>query len=92
MSPFELEILELIAVNDGTLSWYQIDRALVSSPNSERNLPLLRGLLRVLRELNEEGLISTRPGHIPSQPLYSITARGNQILKARVDVPQKTSL
>jgi hypothetical protein len=89
MSPFELEILELIAVNDGTLSWYQIDRALASSPSSERNLPLLRGLLR---ELNEEGLISTRPGHIPSQPLYSITARGNQILKARVDVPQKTSL
>jgi hypothetical protein len=81
MDPFQREILELIAAHDGQYTWYQLDRSLSnSSPNGERNLPLLRGLTRVLRGLEDDGMISAGGGHSPSQPVYSITAKGRRAL------------
>jgi hypothetical protein len=80
---FQTEILELIAAHDGRYSWYQLDRALSTwSADRERNLPLLRGLPEVLRELEDDGLISSGAGHHPSQPVYSITAQGEQAIGA----------
>ena len=88
MDPFTQEILELIAAHDGQYTWYQLDRALSSwSVNRERNLPLLKGLTRVLRELEECGLISSGTGHVPAQPVYSITAQGRQEIKTPVAIP-----
>jgi hypothetical protein len=85
MDPFAQEILDLIATHDGQYTWYQLDRALATwSPNRERNLPLLKGLTRVLRELEERGLISSGAGHLPSQPLYSITAQGLREIRTPV--------
>jgi hypothetical protein len=81
MDPFHREILELIAAHDGRYSWYQLDRALSNAPaGTERNLPLLRGLTRVLRGLEDDGLISAGAGDVPSQPVYTITAKGRQAL------------
>jgi DNA-binding PadR family transcriptional regulator len=88
MDPFAQEILELIAAHDGQYTWYQLDRALSSwSVNRERNLPLLKGLTRVLRELEERGLISSGAGHLPSQPVYWITAQGRQEIRSSVAIP-----
>lgn len=80
MDSVQREILEIIAAHNGR-SWYQIDRMLGNfSPNRERNLPLLRGLMGVLRLLADEGMISVWAGHIPSQPVYSITVQGRRVL------------
>jgi hypothetical protein len=88
MDPFLREILEVIAAHDGRYGWYQIDRALSQfSPNGERNLPRLRGLTRVLRGLEDDGLIAAGSGHSPSLPVYSITARGRQALAPPVGAP-----
>src|SRR5438309_1156973 len=79
MNPFAQEILELIAAHDGQYTWYQLDRALSTwSANRERNLPLLKDLTQVLRELEANDLISSAAGHIPSQPVYTITDWGRQ--------------
>jgi DNA-binding HxlR family transcriptional regulator len=88
MDPFQQEILELIASHDGQYSWYQLDRALSTwSVNRERNPPLLRSLTKVLRELEEQGLLVSEAGHVPSQPVYSITAQGRQAIGISVAVP-----
>jgi DNA-binding PadR family transcriptional regulator len=83
MDPFPQEILELIAAHNGEYSWYQIDRSLSQfSPNRARYAPLMRGLMQVLRELTDEGLITDAAGHHKSQPVYSITVKGREMLAA----------
>lgn len=83
MDPFHQEILELIAAHDGEYSWYQIDRSLSQfSPNRAKYAPLMRGLMQALRALTDEGLISDAAGHHPSQPVYSITLKGREVLAA----------
>jgi DNA-binding PadR family transcriptional regulator len=83
MDPFPQEILELIAAHDGEYSWYQIDRSLSQfSPNRVKYAPLMRGLMGVLRELTDEGLIADAAGHHQSQPVYSITLKGREMLAA----------
>jgi DNA-binding PadR family transcriptional regulator len=81
MDPFRREVLEIIAAHDGQHSWYQIDRILSDfSPNGGRNLPLLNGLMRVLRDLENDRMILARESDISSQPVYSITAQGRRAL------------
>ena len=81
MDPFQREILEIIAAHDGQQSWYQIDRALGNfSPNRERNLSLLQGLMQVPRRLEDDGMISTQAGHLSSQPVDSIAAPGKRVI------------
>ena len=83
MDPFPQEILELIAAHDGEYSWYQIDRSLSQfSANRVKYAPLMRGLMQVLRALTDEGLIADTAGHHPSQPVYSITLKGREVLAA----------
>jgi len=89
MDPFPREILELIAAHDGQYSWYQIDRSMSQfSANREKNAPLMRSLTRVLRNLSDEGLIANGIGPNASQPVYSITVKGRQILAAHASEPQ----
>jgi DNA-binding PadR family transcriptional regulator len=81
MNPFQQEILETIAVHDGQYSWYQLDRALSQfSPRSEDNLPLMHGLSKILRDLENEGLIQARTDDPSPQPVYVITVTGRQTL------------
>jgi DNA-binding PadR family transcriptional regulator len=83
MDPFHQEILELISAHDGEYSWYQIDRSLSQfSPNCVKYAPSMRGLMGVLRELTDEGLIVDAAGHHQSQPVYSITLEGREMLTA----------
>ncbi len=82
MNPFQQEILEIIAAHDGQYSWYQLDRALSQfSPRSEANLPLMRSLPRILRELENDGLIQNWMGDPPPQPVFVITVAGRRALE-----------
>jgi hypothetical protein len=86
VDPFERKILDLIAAHDGEFSWYQLDRAL-SVWAAERGLSPLAGLPGVLRALEREGLIAAAAGPNPSQPVYSVTARGRQAVAGPQVVP-----
>jgi DNA-binding HxlR family transcriptional regulator len=70
--------MALIQHKDGELSWYELDRA-VSSEEFERE----ESLPDALKALESDGFINTAPNaKIPSQPKYSITVNGTQVLAA----------
>ncbi len=69
----QMEILRLVNKHDGELSWYQLDRSLVH----DDYLPIIHGLLEVLRQLEEGGHIRAEG----TEPYYFITEAGRQALK-----------
>jgi len=88
MDRFQREILKAVASHDGEFSWYQLDRTLTNdSTDGGENVARMRGLLRALRGLEEAGFIASGAGHNPSQPLYSITAKGRHTLDVLVAAP-----
>jgi DNA-binding HxlR family transcriptional regulator len=80
MSPLQIAILEIVKLNDGKLSWYQIDRALANRGGVDLQAASM-GLMATLRGLEAAGFIATNPGHHPAQPLYSLTPVGQQQLE-----------
>jgi DNA-binding HxlR family transcriptional regulator len=80
MSSIQIAILKAIQANDGKLSWYQLDRELTQRIGSVGPPAVSEALLPSLRELEQANLIATIAGHHPAQPLYSITAIGQQLL------------
>ncbi len=82
MQALQHEILALIHAHDGKWSWYQIDRALSSwSPHREEHRHVLGTLMEALRELEGGGLVTTKAGHHPSQPVYAMTPKGQHALE-----------
>ena len=81
MNSLSLQILRVIDRHDGVFSWYQIDRELVTwSLRREENRAQMHRLMDYLRDLEKQNLIRSAPGHSPSQPLYSLTAAGRELL------------
>lgn len=75
MNELQMKILEVIKLNNGKFSWYQLDRAL-----SESGIAHAGNLMEILREFVASGKISTTDGANPSQPAYSITEIGESFL------------
>lgn len=71
ISDFKIEILKLVGKNDGKFSWYQLDRQLTFS-----GIEISENLMQAVRDLESGGLISSKQGDNPSQPLYFLTSQG----------------
>jgi DNA-binding HxlR family transcriptional regulator len=91
MSSIQIAILKAIQANDGKLSWYQLDRELTQRIGSVGPPAVSEALLPSLRELEQANLIATIAGHHPAQPLYSITAIGQQLLESREALDRVTA-
>lgn len=81
MSPLHIAVLKIINANNGTFSWYQIDRALTHRAGLDPRI-VSGGLMPALRELEQSGCISAAPGQNSTPSLYSITPAGQQQLEA----------
>ena len=68
-------ILRLVAKNDGKLSWYELDRALMSQGVDPSTLG---SMMPTLKQLQKDGLI--RPEGAGPQPRYWITDAGKSFL------------
>jgi DNA-binding HxlR family transcriptional regulator len=74
---FRKSILSAIASHDGQLSWYQLDRMVISQCPG-----LNKMLMPELAKLEQEELISSNPNiNFPSHPLYHMTDKGNDVLR-----------
>lgn len=71
ISDFKIEILKLVGKNDGKFSWYQLDRQLTFN-----GIEMSENLMQAVRDLESGGLITSKKGDNPSQPLYSLTLQG----------------
>lgn len=67
----ENEVLKQIRQAPGRLSWYQIDRSL-----SANGMRPVEGVMRLLRQLEAEGLIRSVPGAVAAQPSFELTDAG----------------
>jgi DNA-binding HxlR family transcriptional regulator len=81
MSDFQITVLTAIQANDGKFSWYQLDRALTHRAGVDPG-KVSKDMMLALRELEGAGFIIAGVGHNPGQPLYSITASGQQLLES----------
>lgn len=72
---YKINLLQSIANHDGQWSWYQLDRML-----SANGMISPEPLPRLLREIEQQGLIRSEPGHVPGQPVYYITQTGRHYL------------
>ncbi len=70
-SSAESAVLKQIRQAPGQLSWYQIDRSL-----SEGGMRPAEGVMKLLRQLEAEGLIRSVPGAVAAQPCYELTDIG----------------
>lgn len=68
--------LKLISEHNGEWGWYKLDRAL-----NYINVPTGGQLMKVLRELENNGLISARKSHGMTSALYYITPEGEEVLE-----------
>lgn len=76
MNQLQAKLLELIQLNNGKYSWYQLDRAI-----SFENVEGRENLMENLKTLQSQGFITSQQGPNPSQPTYSITENGLAVLK-----------
>jgi hypothetical protein len=74
----QTQIVELIARNDSSWTWYQLDRGL-----AERGFNPSPDLLSLVSDLLKEGLIEERSDSRYPQPLYSVTTKGKAFLLAK---------
>lgn len=70
------KILDIISRHDGQWSWYQVERACWGDPISKSGK-----LLSLLKQLEVDGLISSRDVQGHPDPLYSITPKGLEELQ-----------
>jgi DNA-binding PadR family transcriptional regulator len=71
------EILELVSEHDGQWGWYQLDRALSLINHSS----IREGsLMNLLKDLEEQELITSKQVLEFPQPKYSLTNKGKQLL------------
>ena len=70
------KILDIISRHDGELSWYQLERACCGDEISKSGK-----LISLLKQLEVDGLISSREVQEHPLPLYSITAKGLEELQ-----------
>lgn len=68
-----MEILRLIANNDGKLSWYQLDRSL----SHDEFLPIMDQMMPLLEQLEQDGLIKSEG----EAPRYRVTDAGQAIVE-----------
>ena len=81
LNNFQAEILKHIGKRDGQMSWYQLDRLLAY----DEFLPIIHTLVKVLRELEQKGLI--RAEGETAQPIYFLTKAGTESLQRLLDKP-----
>ena len=72
-------IVELVSKNDGQWSWYQLDRGLAAKGFSGGY-----GLLSIIKSLVEDDFIKEMPGYSAGQPMYAITEKGKELLRAMI--------
>lgn len=70
-----IAMVELVSLNDGKWSWYQLDRGLLA-----RGIAGGADVITMVRELIDGGFIDESTGHNPSQTLYSVTDKGRKML------------
>ena len=75
LNQLRLRLLETIAKNNGKFGWYQLDRSVSSS-----GVVIDESLLDVLRELEENGFISSTAEDSKKDPLYRITEKGQNAI------------
>jgi CheY-like chemotaxis protein/DNA-binding PadR family transcriptional regulator len=80
------EILELISAHDGQWGWYQLDRAL-----SLINHSIIRegNLMSLLKELEEQELITSEQIPKSPHPKYLLTNKGKEFLRIEMGTEQQ---
>jgi DNA-binding PadR family transcriptional regulator len=81
MSTLRIAILKMIKANDGKFSWYQLDRALTRRAGGVDPGVVSKDLMSALRELEQEGFITTRrpAGRSASRQLSQAGAIDNAV-------------
>ncbi|CAM7421567.1 MULTISPECIES: hypothetical protein [Citrobacter] len=73
----EFNILKLLASRvDVKWNWYTLDRAM-----SSREMDGIGNVARLVKNLEEQGLVDFIPSTVPSMPTYRVSEKGYEYIK-----------